>query len=537
MKRLMLLGLLIVAALLSAAQTKTLYILNTTDVHAEILGYDFSAQKPLPRGLAQVKTTIDQLRHTHENVVLLDGGDMMQGNIMAYYYNHVADEREHPLINAMNLLGYDAAAVGNHEMEQGSDFMTILTQQSDFPWLAANGLNADGTPHFLPYTIIRTPEFSVGVVGLTVPVSPSMAPTSHQLDIHWADMVHTAAAYARVLRPQVDVLVGLCHAGFDDTKGSILPGRPVPNASRLVAEQVPQFDVILAGHTHRFIPPIGEETAAADGVPLQVMAGSRGQAAALIAIELENRKVGWRVKSRKVTMLDMSVVQPDEAMTKRYEPYYQEAQEYMNTVICSTAIALDAADARRNDTTIVDLINRAQLAYFDAEISFTSAFTTGLQIAPGPVAAQDVFAMYPYENTLYLVEMTGRQIHDYLRYSARYFVYDEGAIIINSEMPGYQYDMAEGIDYTIVVQPDGTNTIRDLHFQQDGHAIADDDSRTYRVVINSYRMFGGGGYLHQQPTMLQASSVPARQVLSRYLQNLGSIITPANNNWEVVAEQ
>ena len=546
--------LLCTAIALMASEVDTLFILNTTDVHAELLGFDFTTRQPRPQGLARVQTLIDSLRNHHHNVLLLDCGDMMQGNILAYYYNHEAPDMTHPLMDAMNVMAYDAATVGNHELEQGSAFMQRLLDASDFPWLAANSTGTTGEPVFQPYTIIRRGELSIGIIGLTVPVSPSMVPTSARMKIQWSDMVETARRYAEELRPKVDLLIGMFHAGFDATEGTLLPGRPVPNASRMVAEQVPGFDLILGGHTHHTIPPAGETIVAIAGEPLKIMAGSHGKTAALITAEMEKTSLGWHPRNLTASMISLATVKPDSQMVARYQPAYQQVNSYMDAVVCSTAIAISTHASRREDTAAIDLINRAQLAWFDADISFSSSFTTSLEIPPGPITVRDVFALYPYENTLFLVEMTGRQVHNYLRWASRYYRISGDSVLANPAIPGYQYDIAEGIGYQInvtnspqilrgnrpVTEPDSTvaNRIEKVVFLRDGSTVSYDDNRTYRVVINSYRMFGGGQYIVENDRVgyrvLEASTVPARQVLTRYLGSLGMVKDVENNNWQVI---
>ncbi|MGD9900749.1 MAG: metallophosphoesterase, partial [Calditrichaceae bacterium] len=253
MKRLIIF--LMMSTALFAQETDTLYILQTTDVHGNIYPYDYFRDEPDEnRGLAKIFTKVTEYRKKHPNVLLVDGGDLLQGTPMIYYFNKIETDVPNPMIFTMNYMGYDAFAVGNHDIEQGLFTYHRAQDQSDFPWLSANSLMPDGRTYFDPYTIIEYNGITIGIIGLTTPGIPMWLDKTLYPGITWTDMIETARDYAEMLRPEVDVLVGLFHAGLnEDYSGAHTDdlGLPNENASRLVAEQVPLFDVVFAGHSHQ----------------------------------------------------------------------------------------------------------------------------------------------------------------------------------------------------------------------------------------------------------------------------------------------
>jgi len=205
---------LLISAALFSQQTVSLFILETTDIHGRIFPYNYYKDEPANIGLAQVYTRIKQFREENEKVILLDGGDAIQGTPLTQYYNFIESDKPHPMSKAMNFMKYDAFAVGNHEIEQGPEVYNKIKDESNFPWLSANSVLNDGSTYFKPYTIIEKNGIKIGIIGLTTPGIPTMLDPTCYPGITWADMITTAKKYAEELRPSVDILVGLFHAGF-----------------------------------------------------------------------------------------------------------------------------------------------------------------------------------------------------------------------------------------------------------------------------------------------------------------------------------
>ncbi|MCD4819921.1 MAG: 5'-nucleotidase C-terminal domain-containing protein [Candidatus Cloacimonetes bacterium] len=544
MKKYILLILLILSLLkIFSAVPDTLYILHTTDIHGNLLPYDYYEDKEVPRGLAKIYTKVCEYRKKYKNVILLDSGDLIQGNALTYYYNRIDRINPHPMILAFNYMKYDAFAVGNHEIEQGFHTYMRTMKESNFPWLSANSVLPDGTTFFKPYHIIEKNGLKIGIVGASTPgiqiyLEPDLYP-----GMDWQDLVVTAKKYADELQPEVDLLIGLFHSGFDVNDGLEVNeslGLPVQNASELVATQVPEYDVILAGHTHNYLPKDKyTESSWKNKIhkpkePIRVISGKWGRTMGVV-------QVIYHPKSHKIITMDswqesMENVETSTAIYQLVKEYHQQVLKYIRMDIGSVQFDFHGKFSRIMDTQLVELINKAQMAFTGAEISFASCFNTAFNLSPGAIKVKDVYTMYPYENYLYKLEMMGKQIKDYLEFSASYFIYDGSKFAANPKKKGYNYDMAEGISYKIDVTKNMGNRIVNIRLISNGKLIEND--KIYTVAINSYRALGGGGHMTaanaKNAKIISKSDVEMRNILIEYIKQIKTIPQSVDNNWKII---
>ncbi len=537
MIRRMVFFLLLTGIALAGDQQKVI-ILHTTDVHGSILPYDYFRDQPSQNGLAKVYTMVQRYRAQNDNVLLLDTGDLIQGTPLSYYFNHVETSRPNPLPYVMNYMRYDAFAVGNHDIEQGYPAYTKARRESDFPWLSANGLFDDGSTFFKPYAIIHRDGIRIGLIGLTTPGIPMWLDPSLYPGLHWADMVETARYWAAEIRPQVDVLIGMFHAGMNEEYSMAATealGLPNENACTLVAEAVPGFDLILTGHAHQVIPKDGESVPVVNGAAL-MQSGSHARYLGVAEIILEDKKV----TSVSAQVLPVDTVDSDPEITALMQPYHEQTLTYIREQIGTVADTLSGRLSRMQDTPLMDLIHAAQLEASGAEISLAASFNERFLLAPGAVRVKDIYGIYRYENFLYAVEMTGKQLKDYLEYSAGYFTWDaeNKAIAINPKMAGYNYDMAQGLSYKIDVNAPAGQRIRNLRLSKNDQPL--DEAKTYTVAMNSYRATGGGGHLAaagiKQAKVVWKSSEEMRNILAEYIRQIGAIPVTADGNWALATE-
>ena len=530
--------LLFVFSLLSATQIDTLFILQTTDVHGNLYPYDYFKDEPAERGLAKVYTRVAEYRDLHENVILVDSGDMIQGTPLTYYFNKIEPDITHPMILAMNLMKYDAFAVGNHEIEQGTTIYNRVEKESDFPWLSANSFLEDGSTFFKPYTIIEKGGYKIGIIGLTTPGIPMWIDEALYPGITWKDMVETAKIFVAELRSEVDILIGIFHSGFDENEGAYkckLMGLPIDNASGLVAKNVSGFDVIFGGHSHH-IKPKERQTITNPGKTLQIISGclARNIGVAKLIIETNDKHCRIIEKSSWIESIKDKV--PSDEILEITKDHHNKVLKYIRTDIGITNDTLSGKHSRIKDTPLVDLINKAQLEYTNADISFAACFNSEFNISPGKIKIKDIYSLYEYENFLYMIEITGRQIKDYLEYSARYFIWDGENISSDPKIAGYNYDMAEGLSYQIDVSEDIGNRIKYLSLIETGKPI--DMNRVYKVALNSYRGNGGGGHLAaakaENAPVIFKSNIEMRSIIIEYISKIGIIKTEINNNWEII---
>ncbi len=531
---------LLLAALgLAISQTSdTLYVLQTTDIHGHIYPYDYYKDQADDKvGLAKIYTLVKKYRTEKRNVILLDSGDLLQGSPLVSHFNQYETDKPHPMILAMNYMGYDAFAVGNHDIEQGLFVYTRAEREAKFPFLSANAVMPDGRIFFSPYTVIERGNIRIGILGLTTPGIPMWLDESLYPGITWADMVETAQSFAPELRQKVDVLIGLFHAGFNagySQAQSEAAGLPNENASGLVAEQVPGFDLILAGHSHRAHPLPGstEETASTE-LPLRLNAGSHGRNLAVAEFVLSRNGDLIKIVSARGWLESTANVEPAKEILQLTSYYHQKTLDSIAAVIGYSKTDLNAEEARFKDTAVMDLIHDAQLAHTGAEISFAACFNTNFSLSAGPLRKKDLFGIYVYDNTLYEVKMSGRQIKDFLEYASGYYELEEGKPKANPDMQGYNYDMAEGVSYTINLREKPGNRIQNLRLLRTGEPLELD--KIYNVAMNSYRASGGGGHMQAagagNAEIIYKSSQDVRTILIDYIAEQDTLNLKPNGNW------
>ena len=531
----------IILPLIALSQVKQeVIILHTTDLHGSVYPYDYFRDMPDDNGLAKIYSAVKRYRSQYKNVLLLDGGDLIQGNPMIYYFNKVERFMPNPMTMTMNYMRYDAFTVGNHDIEQGYAVYDKARRESDFPWLSANGLFADDSPFFKPYTIVERNGIKIGIIGLTTPAIPMWLDNRLYPGITWHDMVTSARFWAEQLRPKVDILVGIFHAGMNEEYSSSATdalGLPNENATKLVAEQVPGFDVIFCGHSHRRYPYSEKDPQKINGA-LMLMSGSHGRYLGVAAFDLSRSGNSWQIDQSQSKILPMDTVSAAQEILDINREYHEKTLTYIRQTVGSVSDTISGKYSRVRDNKLVELINKAQMDITGADVSFAASFDDRLILPPGEIKIKDIYMMYKYENFLYTIKMTGKQIHNYLEYCANYFLFDanKGGYSINPDMQGYNYDMAEGITYEIHIKNKPGDRIRNLKNSRTGKPLG--DNQIYSVALNSYRASGGGGHLAaagiMQANITWKSSEEMRNILSEYIRSHGDISGSVDNNWRIV---
>lgn len=529
---------LFIVQCISANKRDTLYIVNTTDIHGTIIPYDYIKDEPTQLGMAKVYSRIKEIKETYKNVVLIDCGDLLQGTPYAYYFNCIDTACVHPIIQTMNFIGYDAFAVGNHEIELGVDTYTKARKNSNFPWLSANAELSDSTTFFEAYTYVDKNGIQIAILGLTTPGIPTMLDTTYYPGITWKDMVETAQKYAPELTENSDILIGIFHAGYDaeeDKYKEELFGLPVANASDLVADRVPGFDVIFGGHSHR-VNPLDSVITIYDESPLKMICGARSWGLGIAKIILEKNDGKWKVIEKSGWIERANEFPLSEEIMQLNKQYQDEVVSFFRTPVAISTNEISTEKARFEDSPIPELINTVQMHHTGADISFSPVFSTSLTLPADSICIKDVYAIYPYENTLKMLEMTGQQIIDYLEYCAQYYVFADDSITTNPDMAGYNYDMADGISYTIDVREEPGKRIKNVIFNKSAEQL--DPEKCYTVALNSYRANGGGGHLKSigidEPKVLYASGMDLRNLIIQYLKEVQTFDATCDGNWQIV---
>lgn len=517
-----------------AADDVTLTLLSTTDSHGHLLAWDDMTNKPANWGLAKIATLVEAIRATTPNVLLLDCGDTIEGTPLAYYFNMKDTVLPNPEIAVMNAMHYDAMEVGNHEFNFGERVMWKAKRESHFPWLAANlkQTYTSGVPYFQPYIIRRVGGVRVGIVGFVTPGVPHWEIPSHYRGYTFEPIVDAARRVIPEVRAKCDLLVVIVHSGLDRNPKTGAPFSDYAlngeNAAWELAESEPSIDVLFYGHTHQEMPQL-----MVNGV-LMVQAKNWGESLARAEVKLHRESNGrWKVVSKRSTTIRPQTDAPqDVAIVKLVEPYQRIVEKYLDTPIATLKQPLNGTLARYEDEPLVDLIQRAQMQYAHADVSLATLFIPSVHVAAGTITIRDAFGIYPYENTLYAVEMKGAQLKDALEHAASFYPAWPAPADKPMRLPGYDADSAEGVAYEMDLTKSVGSRITNLTFRGKPISV----TQKFRVAINNYRYTGGGGYsVFKGLPVVYRSTEEVRDLIIAYLEKTKQF-PAADRNWRIVPD-
>jgi 2',3'-cyclic-nucleotide 2'-phosphodiesterase / 3'-nucleotidase len=562
----------------------TLSVLGTTDTHGNVFNWDYfkdaeyddSAHNDI--GLAKIATLVSAVRADSDadGTLLLDAGDTIQGTPLAYYYakiDPITGGSKHPMAKAMNAIGYDAAALGNHEFNYGLDTLRTFESQCNFPLLSANSVDwTSGAPIFKPY-VIRTfkarggKPVKVGILGLVTPGVAIWDKANVEGLVRFPGIVEQAKVMVpRLKQAGCDLVIVSCHSGAKpgSSYGDALPFPE--NASRQLAEEVAGVDAVLVGHAHEEIPQLFVASKVTPGKNVLLSEPAKwGMRLSVMEFDLEFTKGRWSLVGSKATVFNANTVPEDPEVAELVREDHAVVRTYVNSVIGTCTIAMSAATARFEDTAAIDFINHVQgdavkaaLAGTPDEslpvLSIAAPFNRDAAIPAGNVTVRDVAGLYIYDNTLLGIRFTGAQVKAYLEYSAEYFKQVAGAgpfapdAVTNAlrppnadtgtPIPDYNYDIMGGLDASLaydidIAKPNGQ---RIVNLTYAGQPI--DPAANFVVAINNYRQSGGGNFpgVTTAPVLYNAQ-VEIRQLLIDWTAEQGVIdpTTFTTYDWKLVA--
>ncbi len=518
-------GLAIIALSLSihTAAKKTgerahVVILSTTDMHGRIFPVDYYTNQYDNVGIAKVATLVKEARKTDPDLMLVDSGDTIQGTPLEYFQNKRNNTPADPMMLAMNALHYDSMTVGNHEYNFGLTVLEKARSEAKFPWLSANTYDkGTSTTHYQPYFVKEVQGVRIGVLGLTTPGIPNWENVTNYAGLEFHETISEAKN------------------GEDLRTGQSNPSQvPNENSAIAIARQVPGVDLILMGHTHRDVPSL-----VVNGV-LLTQANRWASHVARVDLYLEKSASGrWSIvakSARTIPVTEKTEIDPE--IAKLGEPYDKETQAWLGRAIGESSEELTARDCRFRDSAIIDLIQRVQLETGNADVSMAACFNPQARIPKGAVTVRDIAGLYEYENTLVTLELTGQQLKDALEHSAQFFrAYEQGkslAELIDQRIPGYNFDMAEGVTYDIDLTKQFGQRIENLKFK--GQPLS--PTQKLRVVTNNYRVNGGGNYtMYKDAPIVYRSSAEVRELIIDWVERHKTIPTQESNNWRLVQAQ
>jgi 2',3'-cyclic-nucleotide 2'-phosphodiesterase/3'-nucleotidase len=516
----------------------TVTVLATTDLHGNVYPVDYLTGQPAERGLAKIATLIQAVRRENPNTLLIDCGDTIEGSpIESVYQSSVSAGRlplgltfageplvHDPMMLAMNALGYRAMTLGNHEFNFGLRSIERARADAKFPWLSANTEAQAGAKPFDPYMVAAIDGVKVAVVGVTTPSIPSWEEPEHYRGYRFLDPVRAVESAMATLRrkERPDVIVLAAHMGLGDAG---------ENQVSAIATQVPGIDAIFFGHTHR------EEPGKRIGGALVVQPKNWGMSLARIDFVLESTDAGgWKLIDKRSRLIPVTAATPADAeVLSIVRPYHELTERYLNTPVAESGADLDGRLGRVEDTALVDAIQAVQLHYAQADVSFTALFNPRAKTPKGPVSVRQIAALYVYDNELYAIEGDGKMVKDALENAARYFLACPDAAcshgpLINRQFPGFNYDMAEGVEYEIDLRrPPGDRVV---NLRRNGKPLAPGEK--LRIAVNNYRAGGSGGYeMFRGAKILWRSSQEIRDLIVAYYTEHKRLPDHADGNWRI----
>ena len=561
----LLLALTINSPAMAQQRTVKLRVIETSDVHGSFFPYDFINRKPKAGTLARVSSYVNDLRKTYkDNVILLENGDILQGQPTCYYYNYVNTQARNVASDVVNYMKYDAQAFGNHDVETGHPVYDKWIKELNCPDLVANIIDTKiGEPYVKPYIILNREGVKVAVLGLLTPAIPNWLTENLWSGLHFENMVTSARKWMKHIleNEKPDVVIGVFHSGKD---GGIVTPEYEEDASLRVAKDVPGFDLVLFGHDHT---RCNETVTNVEGKPvicLDPANNALSVADAEITLTLNKKKVNGKkqyvVTDKKVVgnLADVTKCPIDEEFMKAFEPQIAEINQYVGKQIGTFKNTIHSRESFFGSCAFNDFILNLQLEMTKADISFNAPLQFNSTINAGPVYVSDMFNLYKYENQLYVMRLTGEEIRKHLEMSYDLWVNtmkspDDHLLLLDTQTKGdqqrlgfknlsFNFDSAAGIDYEVdVTKPDGEK-VKILRMSN-GQPF--DEKKWYNVAVNSYRGNGGGELLTRgagipkdslDSRIIYRSKRDQRYYLMEAIEKMGTIEAKANNNWKFVPE-
>lgn len=531
----------------------TLKLIETSDVHGCYFPYDFIRNKPMKGSLARVSSYVKEQREKYENVILMDNGDILQGQPVAYYYNYMDTISEHVCAAMLNYMKYDVGTMGNHDVETGHAVYDRWVRQCNFPVLGANIVdNKTGKPYLPPYQVIEKEGVKIAILGMITPAIPSWLPEQLWSGLHFEDMEDCARKWVKIIREKEnpDVLVGLFHAGPEGNKLDNV----VENGSGNVAKSVPGFDVVFMGHDHtrRYEKVVNVE---GDSV---LLIDPANMSKVVSEVTFTIKKQDGKVVSKQVEgkLVNMDGYAPDADFMNIFSGAYETTMDFVSRNIGRIEHTISSKEAFFGPSAFVDLIHQLQLDIAGADISFCAPLSAYAEIKKGDICVSDMFNLYKYENLLYTMKLTGKEIKDFLEMSYALWTNqmqspDDHLMLLNEEdngfgrfkNPSFNFDSAAGIIYTVdVTKPQGEK----IRIERMANGEPFDLNKTYRVAVNSYRGNGGGDLLTKgagipktelAKRIVYSTDKDLRYYLMKRIEEVKVLEPKPLNQWKFIPEE
>ncbi|MGX6961719.1 bifunctional metallophosphatase/5'-nucleotidase [Vagococcus xieshaowenii] len=509
--------------------------LETSDLHGYIYPTDYSNKKDLPLGAAKAFAKLKEQREQADGpVIMIENGDFIQGSPLSYYLAKEHNTSQE-LSNLINLMDYDVQIIGNHEFNYGMDYLNEFINHCHAPILAANILNEKGQPYFgKAYEIIEKQGIEIAILGLTTQYVPHWENPETLKGLTFESVVETAKKYIPILKQQADIIVVSYHGGFekDLATGNATEALTGENEGYQLLQEVDGIDALFTGHQHRII------ATKVNGIPV-VQPGYRGSHIGEIQLTVEktNNTVTITESSARIHSLDK--VEADSQIISAIEPAESALEDWLDqqlgTVEGDMRI-IDPMQARLKEHPYIEFIHHVQQFASGVKISGTALFNNEGKGFDQSITMRDIITNYIYPNTLAVIKITGKELRAALEQTANYLAVQDGEIIFNPDYihpkpQYYNYDMYEGIDYTIDMKQPSGQRITELLFEN--QPITDDQE--LEVVTNHYRAIGGGNYhMFHVDKIIKEIQVDMTELIADYLKKHPVIKAEVDHNFRVV---
>jgi 2',3'-cyclic-nucleotide 2'-phosphodiesterase/3'-nucleotidase len=558
MKKLLLL-LLPVVLLGACTQKIDIKIIGTTDVHGKIFPYNFVSGDSASYSLSQIYSYVQQERdNKNQEVVLLDNGDILQGEPTMYFSNFIDTQEVHLQAKVMNFMGYDCATVGNHDIETGNKVFDKFNKELNMPWLAANVKDTrTGKCYFKPYHIINRKGIKIAVLGITTPGVEHWVPEYNRKNMAFDDMIESAEYWMKEIqaKEKPDMVIGLFHAGYDYTYGGgDSTSFKNENASLLVAHAVKGFDAILIGHDHKkhnkyITNQFGEKVLILDQA-------SHGRVCGAVNVSFSKSLFSAKIDTLYADLVDSKEYVPDADFLKAFNKEYTAVKEWLNHPLGELSSDIYSKDAVFGPSAFLQIIHEAQLMGTNADISIAANLAYNAKLQKGAITLKELFRLYRYDNDLFTLKLTGKEIDGFLEYAydIRYNTMQSANDHLMNMKPGYKkgdlqlaakyysFSEAYGVDYTVDVSAPQYNKVTIGKFSN-GEAFYMDSS--YTVAMNSYRASGGGGHLTHganidkkelKDRVVSIAEDDIRMIIAEYIEFKKQLSPNKATNWKVLPE-
>jgi len=405
------------------SQGATISVVATSDVHGNVLNFDYgtNAAPSKAQGLAKVSTYVKGLRAANPNVMLIDNGDTIQGTPLVYYYNMIDKTTVYPMAAVMGAMQYDSWTLGNHEFNYGLETLDRITTDAEaqgISILSANTYQSDDTNFVEPYIMksfnINGKTVTVAVIGLTTKTVPSWEDPAHYAGLHFNDLVDEAKKWVPIVRANgADVVIVASHTG-EEGAADVIP----ENQAKALATQVSGIDVIVAGHAHSTINDLNCKNPEGKVVPIIEPGKWTNNVSQIdIAVDADGKVTGITTKNVAMT----NTIAEDPEIVSLIAPYQAKTLEYTATVLGQSTGEYRGDKQITEPTEIMELINKVQTGAAGTQLSIAAPLSLKAYIPEGDITIKDIMGVYVYENFLYGVEMTGKQIEDWMEYTVRYY--------------------------------------------------------------------------------------------------------------------